>query len=140
MLYCWAAENPEKVCCIAGIYPVVNLASYPGLGRACEAYGMTESELAAKLCDHNPVDRLEPLAKAGIPIFHIHGDVDKVVPLEDNSALLARRYRAAGGRIELKIAEGQGHNMWRGFFECQELVDFVIRHATGEETAGAANP
>ncbi|MFH1268618.1 MAG: alpha/beta hydrolase, partial [Planctomycetota bacterium] len=140
MLYCWAAENPEKVCCIAGIYPVCNLASYPGLGRACEAYGMTESELAAKLCDHNPVDRLEPLAKAGIPIFHIHGDVDKVVPLEDNSGLLARRYEAVGGPIELKIAEGQGHNMWRGFFECQELVDFVIRHATGEETAAAANP
>ncbi|MFH1267918.1 MAG: LamG-like jellyroll fold domain-containing protein [Planctomycetota bacterium] len=97
-------------------------------------------ELAAKLSDHNPVDRLEPLAKAGIPIFHIHGDVDKVVPLEDNSGLLARRYRAAGGPIELKIAEGQGHNMWRGFFECQELVDFVIRHATGEETTAAANP
>jgi fermentation-respiration switch protein FrsA (DUF1100 family) len=110
------------------------MASYPGLKRACGAYGMTEAELAARLSDHNPVDRLEPLARAGVPIFHIHGDVDKVVPLEDNSALLARRYQAAGGPVQLKIAKGQWHNMWRGFFECQELVDFVIRHASEKAT------
>ena len=30
--------------------------------------------------------------------------------------------------MTLKIATGQGHNYWRGFFECQELVDFVIAH------------
>ena len=133
MLYCWAAENAEKVNCIAGIYPVCNLASYPGLKRACGAYGMTETELADRLNEHNPVDRVEPLAKAGVPVFHIHGDVDRVVPLADNSALLAQRYKAAGGSAQVKIAEGQGHNMWRGFFECQELVDFVIKHATAEQ-------
>lgn len=134
MLFCWAAENAEKVNCIAGIYPVCDLASYPGLKRACGAYGMTESELAARLGEHNPVDRVEALAKAGVPIFHIHGDVDKVVPLAGNSALLAQRYKAAGGSMRVQIAEGQGHNMWRGFFECQELVDFVIKHATKKQT------
>ena len=34
MLYCWAAENPDKVRCITGIYPVCNIASYPGIRRA----------------------------------------------------------------------------------------------------------
>lgn len=34
MLYNWAAENPESVACIAGIYPVCGLSSYPGLIRA----------------------------------------------------------------------------------------------------------
>ena len=130
MLYCWAAENPGKVNCIAGIYPVCNIASYPGLKRASGAYGMTESELAAKLAEHNPIDRLASLAKARVPIFHIHGDVDRVVPLEANSGLVAKRYQAAGGKMKLKVAQGQGHNMWNGFFECQELVDFVIQHAT----------
>ena len=67
-----------------------------------------------------------------MPIFHIHGDVDKVVPLDANSGLVAKRYKDAGGKMELKIAQGQGHNMWKGFFECQELVDFVIQHATSE--------
>ena len=43
MLYCWAADNPDKVKCIAGIYPVCNLTSYPGLKRASGAYGMTET-------------------------------------------------------------------------------------------------
>jgi dipeptidyl aminopeptidase/acylaminoacyl peptidase len=129
MLYCWAAENPEKVNCIAGIYPVCNLASYPGLKRACSAYGMTEAELAANLAKHNPVDRLASLAKARVPIFHIHGDVDRVVPLNANSELVASRYKQAGGKMELLIAKGQGHNMWKGFFECQPLVDFVIRNS-----------
>ena len=70
-----------------------------------------------------------------MPIFHIHGDVDRVVPLGANSGLLAERYKAAGGKMTLLIAKGQGHNMWRGFFECQELVDFVIKHAVA-----AVNP
>lgn len=141
MLYCWAAENPEKVQCIAGIYPVCNLVSYPGLARACGAYGMTEAELKAELGRHNPVDRLAPLAKAGVPIFHIHGDKDGTVPLADNSALLASRYREAGGTVTLQIAKGQGHNMWRGFFECQALVDFVIRGgAAGPSTQPTTQP
>ena len=129
MLYCWAAENPEKVKCVAGIYPVCNIASYPGLQRACGAYGLTAKQLEAELSKHNPPDRMAALAKANVPIFHIHGDVDKVVPLEANSGLLAERYKAAGGKMELRIVRGQGHNMWRGFFECRELVDFVIAQA-----------
>ena len=135
MLYCWAAENPEKVKCSAGIYPVCNIASYPGLKRACGAYGLTAKQLEAELSKHNPPDRLAALARANVPIFHIHGDVDRVVPLAANSGLLAERYKAAGGKMELLIAKGQGHNMWRGFFECQELVDFVIEHA-----GAAGNP
>ena len=129
MLYCWAAENPEKIRCITGIYPVCNLASYPGLGRACGAYGMTQGQLAEALVKHNPVDRLAPLAAAGVPIFHIHGDKDRVVPLAANSGLVAERYKAAGGLMELEVASGQGHNMWRGFFESQRLVNFLVSYA-----------
>jgi hypothetical protein len=56
-----------------------------------------------------------------------------VVPLEKNSALVAERYAKLGGTMTLKVIEGQGHNMWRGWFECQELVDFVIANATEVE-------
>lgn len=130
MAYCWAVENPHKVCCVAGIYPVCDIASYPGLAKACQAYGMTESELSLALAEHNPVPRLEGLAKADVPIFHIHGDVDEVVPLFTNSMALSRRYKELGGPMELVIAKGQGHNMWSGFFQCQQLVDFVVENAT----------
>ena len=133
MLYNWAAENPKSVACIAGIYPVCNLSSYPGLSRACGAYGMTEEQLAAKLTKHNPIDRLAPLAKAKVPIFHIHGDSDRVVPLDKNSSELRTRYVKLGGNMTLEIVKGQGHNMWAGWFHSQELVDFVITHAIEDQ-------
>ncbi len=131
MLYAWAADNPDKVRCMAGIYPVCDLRSYPGLATACGAYNMTETELAAVLQSHNPVDRLQPLAKAKVPIFHIHGDQDATVPIEANSAAIQQRYTKLGGSMQLVIAQDQGHSMWPGFFECQPLVDFVIQQSGG---------
>jgi hypothetical protein len=129
MLYNWAAENPSRVACIAGIYTVCDLCSYPGLETACHAYEMSAADLKARLAEHNPVDRLAPLAKAGVPILHVHGDADPVVPLEKNSGELARRYRAMGGPARLIVVPGKGHQVCPEFFECQELVDFVIAHA-----------
>ena len=129
MVYAWACENADKVGAVAGIYPVCDIASYPGIDKAAKAYRLTAGQLKAELRNHNPLDRLGPLAKAGVPLFAIHGDADAVVPLERNSGEMARRYRALGGKMELVVPKGQGHNMWRGFFECQELVDFVVRHA-----------
>ncbi len=129
MTLCWAAENADKVAGFAGIYPVSNLSSYPGLARAAGAYQMTAAELEAHLVEHNPVARLDALAKAGVPLFAIHGDDDKVVPLPLNSALLQKNYQALGGKMDLIVPPGQGHNMWEGFFHCQELVDFVKARA-----------
>jgi len=125
MTLSWAAANPDKVAGFAGIYPVCNLASYPGVAKAAGEYAMKPEELQAKLKEFNPVDRLAPLAKAGVPLFAIHGDVDKLVPLDANSGLMKERYAALGGRMELMVPKGQGHNMWSGFFQCQELVNFV---------------
>ncbi len=130
MLYAWACENPDRVAAIAGIYPVCNIESYPGIERAAGAYRLTAADFKGQLRRHNPLDRLDSLAKARVPLFAIHGDVDTVVPLAQNSGEMARRYSALGGKMELIVPKGQGHNMWRGFFECQELVDFVIKHAT----------
>jgi len=135
MLYNWAAENPARTACIAGIYPVCDLRSYPGLDRACGAYGLSAAELAARLAEHNPIDRLAPLAKAGVPILHVHGDADKVVPLEKNSGELARRYRALGGAVRLVVVPGKGHQVCPEFFQCQELVDFVVAHASRTKAA-----
>jgi hypothetical protein len=136
MLYNWAVEHPKAVAAIAGIYPVCDLRSYPGLKTACAAYEMTEQQLSNQLTTNNPIDRLKPLAHARVPIFHIHGDNDKVVPLEKNSAALAQRYRKLGGEMNLVIIKGQGHNMWPGWFHCEELVNFVIAHAKEKPLLG----
>jgi pimeloyl-ACP methyl ester carboxylesterase len=129
MHYNWAAENPDSLAAIAGIYPVGNLASWPGLARAKDAYGMDEAGLAAALPSHNPIDRLEPLAKAGVPLFHIHGDNDTVVPLDKNSGLLKERYDKLGGKMILDIVPGGGHDMKPEWFRNQKLVDFPVEHA-----------
>jgi pimeloyl-ACP methyl ester carboxylesterase len=129
MIYNWAAENSDKVSCIAGIYPVLDLTTYPGMAKACEPYKLTEAQLRDKLKENNPVERLGPLAKAKVPIFHIHGDKDTVVPYEQNAAEPARRYKALGGDMQVLLAKDQGHSYWPGFFMCQELVDFILKNA-----------
>lgn len=129
MTLSWATENPDKVGAFAGIYPVCDLSSYPGIDRAAGAFKLKPDELKAKLPDYNPVDRLAGLAKAKVPLFAIHGDIDKVVPLEANSGRVKERYTAMGGEMTLIVPPQQGHNMWPGFFQSRELVEFVIAHA-----------
>ncbi len=125
MHYNWAAENPDKVRCIAGIYPVCDLRSYPGLSKAAGAYGLTPVELEKQLTEHNPIDRLKPLAKAGVPILHIHGDADTVVPLEKNSKVVLDRYKALGGKMTLIVVPGKGHAEIPEFFQEPRLVQFL---------------
>ncbi len=127
MTLSWAAENADKVAGFAGIYPVCNLASYPGLTNAAPAFGLKPAELGAELSRHNPVDRLESLARARVPLFVIHGDQDRLVPLEANSGLVRSRYQALKGPFEWVVPAGQGHSMWTGFFQSPELVAFVVR-------------
>jgi hypothetical protein len=129
MLYNWATEHPEKVQCIGGIYTVCNLASYPGLDKAAPAYGMTRDELSANLKLHNPIDRLASLAKAAVPIFHIHGDSDKIVPLEANSGELIQRYTALGGPGQLITIHGKGHEVCPEFFQSSALLSFFLSHS-----------
>ena len=127
----WAIENPDKVAGIAGIYPVFDLATYPGLDKAAPAYELTPEQLKARLAEFNPIERVGVLASHRVPALFIHGDEDKVVPLKENSAEFVARYRAgdAANAVTLIVAKGQGHNFWEGFFHCRELVDFAINRA-----------
>ncbi len=132
MLYSWAVSHANCVGGIAGIYPVCNIASYPGIERAAPAFALTPKELKDSLTKYNPVDNLQSLAEARVPVFHIQGDSDKVVPHEKNSGLLAARYQALGGPVEIELFPGQGHNMWRGWFESDTLTQFMIKRALGK--------
>jgi arylsulfatase A-like enzyme len=134
----WAVENPDKVAGIAGIYPVFDLRTYPGLDKAAPAYDLAVGQLKARLAELNPIERVGVLAQRRVPALFIHGDDDKVVPLKENSAEFVARYRAAGAanEVTLIVARGQGHNLWEGFFHCRELVAFAINRAR----AGAESP
>jgi len=126
MLYNWAADHPDCVQCIGGIYTVCDLESWPGLEKPCAAYGMTEDEFREALPRNNPIERLDGLARERAPILHVHGDSDDVVPLERNSGALIRRYVDLGGPGRLLIIEGKGHEECREFFQCEELVAFLL--------------
>jgi dipeptidyl aminopeptidase/acylaminoacyl peptidase len=127
----WAAKHPDQVAGIAGIYPAFDLRTYPGLDKAAPAYELTPDALKSELSKHNPIEQAASLAKARAPAYFIHGADDIVVPLKENSAEFAVRYKAsgAGDVVTVNVIKGQGHNFWEGFFHCQELVDFAVKQA-----------
>ena len=127
----WVIAHPELTAGIGGIYPVYDWRTYPGLETAAPAYGLPPAELAAQAAELCPIERIALAAQAGVPVCIIHGDDDKVVPLEPNSLRLKQTYEAAGKGelVNLIVAEGQGHSFWEGFFRCQQLVDFLITRA-----------
>lgn len=95
-------------------------------------FGMSEAEIMARLAEFNPVDRLEGMLKAKVPVFVVHGDADEAVPYTENTAILKERYEKGGGSIEVKVIPGEGHKVSPSFFECPELVAFVLKMAKGE--------
>lgn len=130
MTLAWAFRHPDKVRAWVGIYPVCNLASWPLKNSKVQTladFALSEAELVAKLKEFNPVDNLQGLLANKVPMFAVHGDSDKVVPYDDNTKLLKERYEAGGGQFTLKLIAGEGHQATASFFECLELVDFVLK-------------
>jgi hypothetical protein len=128
ILYNWAARHPNHVKCIAGIYPVCDLRNYPGLAVASSSFKMTQRELGLVLEKYNPIGELAPLAQAHIPIFHLHGNKDKLVFLKANSEELIRRYQEIGGEAELQIVPNEGHVRSDRFYKNEEFVNWIVRH------------
>lgn len=128
-VYNWAVEHPELVRCILGIYPLCDLIAFAERDTVRKAYGMTADELRARSAEHNPIERLEPLARQRVPIVHIHGDADERVPLEGHSRKLLNRYEALGGPCELIVVHGKGHKEIPEFFQCPAVAEFILSHA-----------
>ncbi len=132
MTLAWAFRHPDKVQAWVGIYPVCNLSSWPLKNSKAETladFAMTEENLIAKLSDFNPISNLAGLAEQKVPMFAVHGDKDVTVPYDDNTKLLKENYEAAGGTCSVKVIPGGGHEISPSFFECRELVDFVLKHS-----------
>jgi pimeloyl-ACP methyl ester carboxylesterase len=127
MAYNWAADHPEHVKRIGGIYPVVNFHEYPRRERVRLAYGLSEAQVRAEMAQHNPLDRIAGLAAARVPILHVQGDRDKAVPLESHSAELARRYRALGGKAEIIVVPDKGHEVAPELWQEPRLVEFFVK-------------
>lgn len=137
--YNWAARHPEKVGAIYGDAPVCDFKSWPGgkfsgKGSAGDwerlkgVYGFTEEQaMASKV---NPVDNLEPLAKAHVPILHVVGDADKVVPVAENTAVVKERYDKLGGEMLVISKPGVDHHP-HSLKDPTPIVDFIVKHTPG---------
>lgn len=127
----WAAKNPEKVACIYADAPVCNVFSWPGKDRKEQWKGMLRewhlSEDAMVDFKGNPIDNLEPLAKAHIPVIMVCGDSDKTVPYLDNTKPLADRYRAMGGVVETILKHGCDHHP-HSLEKPEPIIDFIVRN------------
>ena len=75
----------------------------------------------------NPIDNLIPLVENHVPILHIYGNADDVVPWKENTGVLAKRYRQMGGDITLIGKPGCDHHP-HGLSDPVPVVDFILRH------------
>ncbi len=137
-VYNWAAANPDKTACIYADAAVCDFKSWPGgkgQGKGSprdwqlvlERYGF-KNDAEALAYDKNPIDNLEPLAKARVPLLHVYGDADDVVPWDENTGVVADRYQKLGGDIMLIAKPGVGHHP-HGLEDSTPIVDFISFHA-----------
>ena len=137
-VYNWAIANPDRVACLYGDAPVCDFKSWPGgkgkgPGSAHdwqlvkERYGF-QSDAEALAYKGNPVDNLAPLTGAKVPLLHVYGDADDVVPWEENTKLIAERYEKLGGSITLIAKKGVGHHP-HGLEDSTPIVEFIEKHA-----------
>ena len=147
-LFRWAASNPEKVESIYVDNGVCNVLSWPAgkvvPGNKSLADGAPKSwELFKKKFDYatdeealasreSPIDQLEPLAKAGVPILTVCGSKDSTVPYEENDAILEQRYKQLGGSIEV-IVEDKGHS--HGMKDPTPVLEFIKKHTAATQEA-----
>jgi pimeloyl-ACP methyl ester carboxylesterase len=132
MMLSWAVRNPNKLAAYAGIYPVQNLRSWPiksSLGATLRDFGMDKKTFIEKIDAHNPINYLPGMAKAQVPIFLVHGDSDKVVPIDENSGLVKKRYQELGGTVEVEVVFGADHQVIDAFFKSKNLIEFLIKHS-----------
>lgn len=129
----FAADYPERISVLYLDAPALDLKSWPGYQTArwpdvAANYGLTLEQMeTAKV---SPLDRIEPVLKAGIPIIGVSGDADKSVNLEENLRVLEQRYREGGGTIEVIIKPGAGHYP-HSLTDPTPIVDFILKHSQG---------
>lgn len=144
----YAATHPDKVAALYLDAPVLDIRSWPGGkgkgagSKTCweqclKIFNLTEK--TAKDFKGSPLDRIEPVAKAKIPILSVCGETDKVVPFDENTAILAKRYRELGGEIEVICKPNCDHHP-HSLKDPTRIVNFILRHTSGMEKALLPEP
>ena len=86
-VYAWGIENTDKVACIYAENPILH----------------------STLAKVQPIDNLEPLAKAGVPVLHFCGKLDP--NYQSQTIDVEKKYKKAGGKITVLVNEGEAHDL-----------------------------
>lgn len=137
--YRYAATRPGRVACLYADVPVMQLKSWPlkhpaskgSLVAALKWYGFADvADLIAY--DGDPLDLLEPIAKAKIPLRHVVSPNDIIIPAEENTLEAKRRLEALGWTMDVLVVEPattrtEGHHF--PLVGIEESVAFIREHA-----------
>lgn len=147
-IYRWAAEYPDRVACIYADAPVLDAKSWPG-GKGKSAGNAEEwqrfkntfnlhNEAEALAFAGNPMDLVELFVQAQIPMLHVCGEADEVVPISENTDLFEQKILALNGRITVIRKPGVNHHP-HSLANPQPIVDFILG-STGYKTNFAVLP
>ena len=132
----WAARNPAKVACIYNDAPVCDFTSWPGgkgqgkgspadWERLKKVYAMRDEEAASS--PWNPINQLETIAKAKIPLLHVCGATDDAVPIAENSLIVQKQMVALGGSFTLISKPNCNHHP-HSLKDPTRIVNFILTH------------
>ncbi|MGN0852209.1 MAG: alpha/beta hydrolase [Kiritimatiellia bacterium] len=125
----YASTYPD---CVARIYldaPLLDFTTLAGYSQGgwglADTYKIDCRTYVGRDDPRQPVNRAEPIAKAGIPILLLYGGADAVVPPGPNCERFAAAFKAFGGTIRIQKRGGYGHHP-HGLEvdEQQQFVDF----------------
>jgi outer membrane protein assembly factor BamB/pimeloyl-ACP methyl ester carboxylesterase len=133
----YAATYPERVSVIYDDAAVLDYQSWPGgkgKGKGSPGdwqelrkwYGFESDEQAADY-PHTPLKTLGVLAKHQIAIVSVVGDIDEVVPVDENTALAEKIYKELAGVIEVIHKPGVGHHP-HGLDDPTPVVEFIEKY------------
>lgn len=146
-VYGWAKRNPTKVNCIYAEAPVCDFKSWPGgkgMGQGSKVdwdkllkvYHFSEEE--ALKSEDIPINNLEALAAFKVPILHVIGLKDSIVPPKENTMVLIKNYINNGGTATVvPMTKGEqsagGHHF--PIAHPEKLADFIYQNSVPVSSA-----
>lgn len=125
----YAQAHPEGVACIYADAPVCDL-NYNST-RKENIYKAYKTSSKTELAKVSPVNQMDNIAKAKIPVLMLLGTADDVVDYRTNGLLWAERYKKLGGSVEV-VKRIYGHHP-HGLDNPGKIVGFLTYHVLTQD-------
>ncbi|MCD6347819.1 MAG: family 20 glycosylhydrolase [Bacteroidales bacterium] len=137
IIYNWAVQNADKVACIYADAPVLDGTSWPGgfgTGKGSKpgwerfkmAYQINTRADSVRFAG-DPIHQAVAIAKTRIPLIHVCGEADHVVPIAENTNPFEKIILANGGTIKVIRKPGVDHHP-HSLKDPTVILDFILAH------------